>query len=196
MAQLSTFTIISVDGFFAGPHGEIDWFKDNDEEDRRFSQEHADASAAFIFGRTTYELMSQFWPTPEAAKMDPVTAKALCTTPKIVFSKTMGPVEDGPVWKNVTVRRDIVRDEILRLKGEVEGPITILGSGSIVRQLANLGLIDEYGLMVVPVILGAGKYLFKDVNRMNLKLVETRAFRNGKVFLKYRPALDIFVQTL
>ena len=120
--------------------------------------------------------------------MDPVTAKALSAKPKIVFSKTMEPVEDGPVWKNVMVRRGIVRDEIVRLKEEVKGPITILGSGSIVRQFANLGLIDEYGLMVVPVILGAGKYLFKDVNRMNLKLVESHALRNGKVFLRYRPA--------
>jgi dihydrofolate reductase len=187
MGKISAFTIISVDGFFAGPHGEIDWFKDNDEEDRRFSMEHADTSAAFIFGRTTYELMAQFWPTPEAAKMDPVTAKALCTTPKIVFSRTMEPVKDGPVWKNVTVRREIDRHGILRLKDEVEGSIAILGSGSIVREFANLGLIDEFGLMVVPVILGAGKYLFKDVNRMNLKLVESHAFRNGKVFLKYRP---------
>jgi dihydrofolate reductase len=112
MGTISAFTIVSVDGFFAGPYGEIDWFKGNDEEDRRFSQEHAGTSAAFIFGRTTYEMMAGFWPTPEAAKMDPVTAKALCETPKIVFSRTMGARGRWPGLENVTVKREIVRTRL------------------------------------------------------------------------------------
>jgi dihydrofolate reductase len=72
-------------------------------------------------------------------------------------------------------------------EGRDEGPITILGAATIVRELANLGLIDEFGLMVVPVILGAGKYLFGGVNRTDLELVESHTLRNGKVFLRYRP---------
>ncbi len=65
--------------------------------------------------------------------------------------------------------------------------MTILGSGTIVQQFANLNLIDEYSLVVVPVILGAGKPLFKDVKNMNLKLLDARAFKNGIVLLRYQP---------
>ena len=96
-------------------------------------------------------------------------------------------MKDGPVWKNVRVIREINRDEILRLKKETEKDFVILGSGSIVRQFAKLGLIDVFQLMVNPIILGAGRYLFRDVNRMNLKLLEERTFRNGRVFLRYKP---------
>jgi dihydrofolate reductase len=186
MGIITTFTIVSVDGYFAGPNGEIDWFKMADEEDRLFSAESSKGSGTLVFGRTTYEMMASYWPTPDAAKNDPVTAGALNNAQKIVFSKTMSPVRDGPVWKNVRVEREIDPDAIAALKGK--GDLAILGSGSIVRQFANLGLIDEYGLLVVPVVLGSGKYLFRDVKKIDLKLTGSRIFKNGKVFLKYRPA--------
>ncbi len=109
------------------------------------------------------------------------------SAPKIVFSKTMKPVEDGPVWKNIRVFRGILPEEIVALKKQAGGDIAILGSGNLVQQFANLGLIDEYGLMVNPVILGAGKRLFNDVKMMNLHLLAIRTFRNGKVFLRYKP---------
>ena len=187
MRKIVAFTIVSVDGCFAGPNGEIDWFKNNDEEDKKFAAESASPSATLLFGRTTYEMMAGYWPTPAAIKNDPVVAGAMNSAQKIVFSKTLRPIE-GPVWKNVSVLHEINREEIIRLKEQAGGDMAILGSGSIVRQLANLGLIDEYQLLVNPVVLGAGKYLFKDVARMNLKLLETRAFTSGKVFLRYRPA--------
>jgi dihydrofolate reductase len=187
MGKIITFTILSVDGYFAGPNGEIDWFKGNDEEDKQFSREQANPSATLIFGRTTYEMMAGYWPTHDAIKNDPVTAGVMNGAPKIVFSKTLKSVKDGPVWKNVKIFNEIKREEIVKLKDQGRGDFAILGSGSIVQQFANLGLIDEYGLLVNPVILGAGKYLFRDVNRMNLKLLGIRTFRNGKVFLKYKP---------
>jgi dihydrofolate reductase len=188
MRKIITFTIVSVDGYFAGPNGEIDWFKtENDDEDSEFSLEASRSSGTLIFGRTTYEMMSGYWPTPDAVKNDPVMAGMMNNNPKIVISKTLKPVKDGPVWKNVRVFHDIDPEEIARLKEQGNGNIAILGSGTIVQQFANLGLIDEYQLMVIPVILGAGKYLFKDVKKMNLKLLEERTFRSGKVFLKYKP---------
>ena len=185
MGTITSFTIMSLDGYFAGPNGEIDWFKQNDEEDRLFSEESSQSSGTLIFGHTTYEMMSRYWPTPEAIKSHPVTAGVLNSVPKIVFSKTMEPVKDGPVWKNVSVVRAINPDEIMNLKEQVD--IGILGSGSIVRQFANLGLIDEYSLLVVPVVLGDGKYLFKGFRKMDLELTGSRIFKNGKIFLKYRP---------
>ena len=185
MGKIVSFTHVSVDGFFAGPKGEIDWFKNQDEEDRRFSAEASRGSGALIFGRTTYELMAGYWPTPEAARDNPDVAESMKHTPKIVFSRTMKPVKDGPAWKNTRVIPDITRDGIMKLKREAAGDFTILGSGSIVQQLARLGLMDEFQLMVNPVILGTGKYLFSDVNQLKLQLLETRPFRNGRVFLRY-----------
>jgi dihydrofolate reductase len=185
MRKIIAFTNVSVDGYFAGPNGEIDFFKNNDDEVREFTQSQANSSATLIFGHTTYEMMAGFWPTPDAIRNDPVVAGVLNNVPKIVFSKTLKPVKDGPVWKNVRVLHEINREEIARLKDQGSRDFVILGSGTIVQQLANLGLIDEYQLLVHPVILGTGKYLFKGVNRMNLKLLDIRTFGSGKVFLKY-----------
>jgi dihydrofolate reductase len=187
MRKIAAFTIVSLDGYFAGPKGEIDWFKNNDDEDNRFAAENANPSATLMFGHTTYEMMAGYWPTPKAIKSNPAVANTMNNAKKIVFSKTLKP-GDGPVWKNVTVLGEITHEGIMKLKEQPGGDIAILGSGSIVRQLANLGLIDEYQLLVNPVILGSGKYLFRDVNRKNLKLLETRAFGSGKVFLRYAPA--------
>ncbi len=190
MRKLMAFTIVSVDGYFAGPNGEIDWFKgENDEEEQAFSAEASRTPGTLIFGRTTYEMMKTFWPTPEAIRGDPLMAGRMNSSQKIVFSKTMKPEKDGPVWKNIQVIPELTREKILSLKDQGEGIMTILGSGTIVQQLSNLGLIDEYQLMVVPVILGTGKYLFKDVNRMNMTLTGTRIFRkSGRVLLTYRPS--------
>jgi dihydrofolate reductase len=190
MRKLQAFTIVSVDGYFAGPNGEIDWFKgEQDEEEQAFSAEVSRMGGTLLFGRTTYEMMKGFWPTPDAIKGDPLMAGAMNRSEKIVFSRTMKPEKDGPVWKNVKVIPDLTPETIMSLKKQGEGGMTILGSGTIVRQLENLGLIDEYQLMVVPVILGTGKYLFKDVKRMNMMLAGTRVFRkSGKVLLTYRPA--------
>jgi dihydrofolate reductase len=186
MRKIVAFTIVSLDGYFAGPNGEIDWFKTNDDEDNKFAAESADPSATLMFGHTTYQMMAGYWPTPDAIISNPAVARTMNNAPKIVFSKTLKP-EEGPVWKNVMALQEIKREEILKLKEQSGTGIVILGSGSIVRQLANLSLIDEYQLLVNPVILGSGKYLFKDVKRMNLKLLETRSFGSGKVFLRYAP---------
>lgn len=186
MRKIIAFTIVSVDGCFAGPNGEIDWFKNQDEDDRKFAAENADPAATLIFGRTTYEMMAGYWPTAEAIRNDPVVAATMNSAQKIVFSKTLKP-EDSPVWKNISILRAINREEIIALKEQAGGDMAILGSGSIVRQLANLGLIDEYQLLVTPIVLGAGKYLFRDSNRADLKLLEVRKFKNGKVFLRYGP---------
>jgi len=187
MRKLAAFTIVSLDGFFAGPNGEIDWFRHEDEEDRQFSIEQADPSSTLVFGHTTYEMMKSFWSSPFAIKNDPVIAGVMNNAAKIVFSKTLEPVKDGPVWKNVRIIREITPGAIRDLKEEPGGDMAILGSGSIVQQLANLSLIDEFGLMVNPIILGTGKYLFQGVRKMELERLETRTFRNGKVFLRYKP---------
>lgn len=187
MSTISTFTHVSLDGFFAGPNGEIDWFHsiEHDPEYDAYTHEQASAGAStLLFGHTTYDMMKSFWPTPEADKTDAAMAKVMRNSPKVVVSKTLKSVADEPNWKNVTVIHQIDRDEILKLKQQAD--ITVLGSGSVVQQLSNLGLIDEYRLIVIPLILGAGKYLFHDVQKRPLKLQEARQFQNGIAVLKYR----------
>ncbi len=186
MKKVSVFNHVTVDGFFAGPNGEIDWFQTvHDDEWNRYAQEHADLSHdTLMFGHTTYTMMKSWWPTPAAMRADPHMADVMNNTPKIVFSKRLKSPKDEPNWKNVRVFHHIDLAELRTLKRKEN--ITILGSGTIVRQLANLGLIDEYSLIVVPIILGEGKPLFKSVDKATLRLVEERAFRNGIVLLRYQ----------
>ncbi len=187
MRKISVFNHVTVDGFFAGPNGEIDWFKviKKDDEWEKYTHGQAKSGSALIFGHTTYEMMKSYWPTPDAIKNDPDMARVVNHGPKIVFSKMLESVEEGPNWKNISLLHEIKPEEILKLKEKVD--MKILGSGTIVQQFANLGLIDEYNLVIVPVILGAGKYLFKNVKNTNLKLAEAKAFKNGIVLLNYLP---------
>ena len=190
MKQLNAFTYVSVDGFFAGPHGEIDWFKDlqNDPEYEAFTHGQASGGGALLFGHTTYEMMKSFWPTPEAEKTEPQMAKAMRNSAKIVVSKKLTSAPDARNWKNVTLWHDLDPAKIRELKNRERNGITILGSGSIVQQLANLRLIDEFHLVVVPHVLGSGKRLFEDVKDTRLKLLEAKSFRNGIAWLSYRQA--------
>ena len=187
MRKISVFNHVTVDGFFAGPNGEIDWFKvikKDDEWDKYTHRQAKSGRGTLMFGHTTYEMMKSYWPTPEAIKNDPGMAEVVNHRPKIVFSRTLKSVEEGPNWKNITLFHEIKPEEILKMK-EKEN-IMIMGSGAIVQQLANFGLIDEYNLVVVPIILGAGKSLFKDVKKTSMKLLEARSFKNGIVLLHYK----------
>lgn len=186
MGKVSVFNHITLDGFFAGPNGEIDWFKEIKPDDEWFNYTHQQAGgkSTLIFGHTTYEMMKSYWPTAEALKNDPGMAESVDRSPKIVYSKKLKSVEEGPNWKNIQLLHEIKKDEIQKLKKE--GDMTILGSGSIIQQFANMDLIDEYFLVIVPLVLGTGKSLFKDVKRMDLKLAEARSFKNGIVLLHYK----------
>src|SRR6202162_3801683 len=188
MRKIIAFDLVTADGLFAGPNGEIDWHNYDDEMGTH-SVEQLKSLGALIFGKTTYELMASYWPTPDGVKGEPVVAGIMNSIPKIVFSKTLQEVKDGPLWKNVKVFHEIKPEEIIKMKEQEGGDIAIFGSGTIVQQLTNLGLIDEYRLIVNPLILGNGKPLFKDIkDRLNLQLVNTRVFKNGNVLLCYEPA--------
>jgi dihydrofolate reductase len=190
MAKIGVFNHVTVDGFFAGPQGEIDWFKaiGKDDEYERYAHGQSSGGSTLLFGRTTYEMMKSYWPTEAAIQNDPHMAAALNDSPKIVFSKALRSVEEGPHWKNVRLLNEIDPVEIRKLKEQAGGGMTLLGSESIVQQFANLDLIDEYQLIVVPIVLGAGKLLFHGVRNQNLKLLEARAFKNGLTSLRYQSA--------
>ncbi len=188
MRKLIVFNLISIDGYFAGPNGELDWHN-YDLEISAFSSEQMQTLGALMFGRTTYELMAGYWPNEEPRQSEPIVAKVMNAIPKIVFSTTLSDVPDAPNWKNVTVRRAIDPAEIQAMKNQEGKDIAIFGSGTIVQQMTNLGLIDEYRLMVNPLILGKGKLLFDGVKEKHLlKRVRTKEFSNGNVLIYYAPS--------
>lgn len=183
MRKIIVFENVTLDGFMAGPNGEIDWFIQDDEV-TQYSQEGQDSIDMFLFGRVTYEMMASFWPTPAGQAANPVWADGLNNTPKIVFSTTL----TKAAWQKTEVMKALNKEKILKLKQLPGKNMMIFGSGTIVNQLTKLGLIDEYQLMVNPIVLGKGQPLFKDVEKVNLELLVARNFKSGNVLLHYNKA--------
>jgi dihydrofolate reductase len=183
MRKIIMFNLITLDGFFAGPNGDIDWHN-VDEEFNDFAIAQLNAADGLIFGRVTYQLMESYWPTPAALNDDPIVAAKMNALPKFVFSRTL----DRVGWNNTKLIKGNVAQEIPKLKEQAGKDLFLFGSADLASSLTPLGLIDEYRIMVAPVVLGSGKPLFKDVkDRLHLKLVNTRPFRIGNVLLYYQP---------
>jgi dihydrofolate reductase len=184
MRKVTMLNRISLDGFYSGPNGEIDWFIHDPEVDKA-AHELMDPDM-LLLGRVTYQMFESYWPpvardpnAPEGARM---IAHELNEMTKVVFSKTLEEV----TWINSKLVKGNITKEVSNLKQGSGADITIFGSGTIVQQLADEGLIDEYLIVVTPVILGSGKPLFKDVKKCNLELLEIRNFKSGNVLLHYR----------
>jgi dihydrofolate reductase len=183
MKKVSAFNFITLDGYFEGPKRDISWHK-HDAAGTAYAVEGLKSGNALLFGRVTYELMASYWPTPVAIQNDPVVAEGMNRAEKIVFSRTLKEVG----WNNSRLIKDNIGREIRNLKNTSGKDMTLLGSGSILTQLAEQGLIDEYEFMVDPVVLGEGTPMFKGIkHRLNLKLTSTRTFKNGNVLLCYQP---------
>jgi len=185
MRKLIVFNNLSIDGRFVDRDGNMDWAREgNDEEFNAFSSENAKGGGTLLFGRVTYELMASFWPTRQAIEIFPVVAERMNSAPKVVFSRKMAKAS----WNNtMLVKGDIVA-EVRKMKNEPGEGMVILGSGSIVSQLAPEGLVDEFQIVLNPVALGGGRSMFDGIEeRLSLKLTRSRVFRNGKIFLCYEP---------
>ena len=138
-----------------------------------------------MFGRITYALMASYWPTPLAIKNDPVVAERMNNLPKVVFSRTL----DKPLWNNTKLVKGGLAAEIRKMKEAPGSDMAILGSGSVVSQLAQEGLIDEFQIAVNPLVLGKGRTMFDGIKeKLTLKLTGSRTFRSGIVLLCYAPA--------
>lgn len=180
--KLSVFNNVSLDGYFTDRNNDLSWAHRMDEEWLAFSSENASRGGALLFGRKTYNMMAAFWPTPMAMEQMPGVAKGINSAQKFVASKTLNEAS----WNNTTVLKGDLIEAVRRLKSESGPDITILGSGSIVAQLTEAGLIDVFQMAVVPVILGSGRTMFEGVTqRPVLKLVSSRTFKNGNLYLTY-----------
>ena len=183
MRKISSFNFTSINGFFKGPNGDISWHKHGPQENE-YGKEGAQSGNILLFGRVTYEMMAAFWPTPNAAKMFPEMAAAMNSAEKMVFSNTLKKAD----WANTSIVKGNIFDEMRKLKQTPGRDMTILGSGSIVTQFAENGLIDEFQFMIDPVALGNGTPLFSNMQQqLNLELVNSRIFKSGVVLLCYKP---------
>jgi dihydrofolate reductase len=183
MKKIVLWMSISVDGYFEGPDRDLSWHRVDDELHQDFNDRLA-AMSAFLDGRITYELMADFWPT---ADLDPSSSAPMAEfagiwrgMPKIVYSRTLERAD----W-NATVVREVVADDVHRLKAGPGGDLA-LGGADLAATFRRLDLIDEYRLYVHPVILGAGRPLFPASGQpTELRLVDTQRFGNGVVALHY-----------
>jgi dihydrofolate reductase len=162
----------------------IDWHA-TDEEFETFAADQLSQADTILFGRVTYEGMATYWPTPEAIANDPAVAERMNALEKVVFSRTLERVR----WSNSRLAGEDVAGEVRRLKEQPGKDILLLGSSDLAVTLAAEGLIDEYRIMVNPVVVGHGKPVFAGLARdVSLTLLTARTFGNGNVLLTYAPA--------
>jgi dihydrofolate reductase len=185
MRQLTIFNQVSLDGFIADASGDMSWAHKDDAEWNEYVASNASGGGELVFGRVTYEQMASFWPTPFAREAMPEVAAGMNRLPKVVFSKTLAKAD----WNNTRLFDTDVPGTVERLKLESGKGLVVMGSASIVQQLAAAGLIDAYQLIINPMVLGAGISMFKGVDKLQLKLGKTRVFANGNVLLNYERAL-------
>ena len=156
----------------------------NDEIHQHYTELLTSADT-IIYGRTTYQLMENYWPSlvknPSGNKTADEFALAIDNISKIVYSRTLDHVD----WRNAKLRKEINREEVLGLKAQADKPI-LVGSPNLIATFTQLDLIDEYQLGLQPSILGSGLTLFKDIaDRVNLKLLKTKTFGSGTIMLYY-----------
>ena len=191
MRKIVVLNRISMDGFFASLNQEtwgMDWFVQDPEVDKAVHELGGDSDTPLLLlGGVTYRGFERSWvpllKDPNAPKEMKAVAEELTNMTKVVFSRTLK--EDEITWENTKLFHGHLVEEVRKLKQESSADIMIMGSGTIIQQLANEGLIDEYVFIVTPVIAGEGKPLFKDVKQFGLKLLETRAFKSGNTVLHY-----------
>lgn len=174
---------VSLDGFVAGPKGEIDWIYLDDEifEDGENMIKTADTA---LYGRVTYQLMKDYWPTaadkPGATKHDIEHGRWVNAASKIVFSRTLKEVG----WQNTRIVRDNIAEEVAKLKKQPGKNLILFASPTLASTFLNRDLIDEYWFNINPIILGNGKPLFKDISGMHkLNLLGAKTYDNGVVKL-------------
>ena len=173
-------TIVSVDGYMEGPGGALDWFAGGPDFEAYVGQ-MLHSIGAILMGRRTYEGFADYWPTstdPDAAAMNGL--------PKVVFSRTL----DRLAWQNARLATQSAADEVRALKAEGRAPLALFASADLAEALLKEGLIDEIRVLVMPVVLGGGKPMFKDAGRSKLQLLDAQRMDAGTVALTYSVMRD------
>ena len=167
--------MMSLDGYIEGPNGDINWHVWN-EEMSDYMMAFFKTVDTFIYGRKSYDLMLTYWPF-ETGKF----ADIMNRTPKIIFSKTLDKVE----WNSRLIKQNVV-EEIQLEKGKAGKDLVLFAGADIASTFMENGLIDEFRLIINPVVLGEGTPLFQVSNQMELELLDSRSFACGNTLLRYR----------
>ena len=187
MGKIVVTEFVSLDGVMEDPggaenfkHGGWSFEIARGEEGDKFKLDEAFASEALLLGRVTYEGFAEAWPSREGEFADKFN-----NMPKYVVSSTLG----EPEWKNSTVLKGDVAEGVRKLKQEQDGDIVVHGSARLVQTLVEHDLVDEFRLMVYPLVLGSGKRLFGDTSdKKPLRLVDSKVVGDGVAILIYEPA--------
>ena len=185
MRKVVLFMHMSLDGFAAGPNGELDWIS-YDAELEKYAESVVSSVGSPLYGRITYQMMESYWPTvlndPSATKHDLDHARWIENVEKVVFSTTLESIS----WANTRLIKNNIAEEVAKLKQQRGKDLVIFGSPGLTRSFMQLDLIDSYHLTLNPVILGAGIPFFTAVNeKTNLKLVNSETLNSGVVTLHY-----------
>ena len=180
MAKLILSIMSSLDGYMEGPNKELDWHVWDDEMEAymyRFLNQQVDV---ILLGRKSYELFFAYWPSSKDS-----IAPAMNSLQKVVFSTTL----EKAHWNNTTIIKENIDGEVNGLKKSAQKDLVVFGGAETISGLIKLNLIDEYQVIVNPVILGQGKPTFLLDRKLNLKLIDTKRFRCGNVIHYYHPTL-------
>lgn len=184
MRKVILFNTISLDGMFETTDHRLDWAQQDSEiTDYTVKDNQSSTPGGFIFGRATYEMMASFWPTDTARQMNPTVAKRMNETSKYIFSRTLHQVN----WENSILVKGDAAEELRKLKQLPGGDLLIFGSGKLTSTFIRSGLIDEFQMVISPIILGSGVPMFQKLtDPVRLNLIDTHSFHNGNVLLTYQ----------
>jgi dihydrofolate reductase len=186
MRKVFVSNLVSLDGYLAGPDGDLSWFAVGPDFFAHVNR-MMPTLGMLLFGRVTYEMMAGYWTDADnTGDNDPLVTKAMNELPKLVASRTLKEAGWGR-WDNATVTADPI-SAVRALKAQPGGDMVIFGSGGLVSTLAEAGLIDEYRMIMNPTILGQGIPMFRGLQRrVPLKLVASNVFDADVVMLTYHP---------
>ncbi|MGN6542650.1 MAG: dihydrofolate reductase family protein [Ginsengibacter sp.] len=183
MRKIVLFNLMTLDGYFEGENADISWHN-VDQEFNDFAIAQLKTADMLLFGRKTYQLMAAYWPTAEGIKDNPVIADLMNQIDKIVFSKSL----EKAHWDHARVISEGLLDEVKKLKSIPGKDVFIFGSADLSSTFIDHDLIDEFRIMINPLILGNGTPMFKSITtKIDLQLLKTKVFGNGNVLLNYIP---------
>jgi len=190
MRKIALFMHSSLDGFVAGPKGEMNWIH-VDEEIFDYVGGQTELADTALYGRKTYQMMEAYWPTagdsPDASKHDKQHSAWYKKVSKVILSRTM----KGEKLPNTTIISENLRDEILKIKEKPGKDIIIFGSPSASHALMAENLIDEFWIFINPILLGQGIPLFKNIKeRKQLKFLSSHIFISGVAAMRYQIDLE------
>lgn len=187
MRRLVLNIMLTLDGYYAAPDGGLDWHRADAEHDA-YANEQIMSGKTLVFGRKTYEGMAEFWTSEAAQSEDAGVTTGMNELEKFVFSRTLERAD----WQNTRLFRGDAVAEMARLKQDDGPDMVILGSGNLAQSLAQAGLIDEFQLLLNPVLIGDGLRLFEpNAHLQDLDLVHCKTRKSGLVELYYRPSLPV-----